>query len=705
MIFYDNEPYLMNKKINADLVTQVNVNSLSFVFQQNDLKINTLLVDFKGKFDFLKEGYNMDFILKTANSNLSDFFSAFPPKFITWLDKTKLEGKTNSVLSLKGKYIASKNNAPDLNLVFKISNGFVNYNQSPNTITNLNVDFTVKLPALNPDSLIVDLKNVSLNIDKEYLKTTLYIAGTKIININGALDAKIDLEKLNRTIGTPNLEIKGLLIANGKTKGTYNKEKGLFPVTNATINLNNGSLKTAYYPNPITNISMIAMVSNPKGTFQDLNVILKPAKFTFEGNPVLAQANLSNFDDLNYDIKAKGILNIGKIYNVFSQKGLDFEGFIKADIALKGIQSDAIKGNHSKLKNSGTLEIRDIALASEYLPKKFLIKEGVFIFYNDKMQFNKFLASYGKSDFKMDGYMQNVFNFMVSKEGILHGAFAINSKYINADEFMSSTTTSENPVAERGVIMIPTNLDLQLQATAQKLDFNGLNLKNSKGTLKIKNGVLSMQNTGFNLIGCTVTMDANYHSVDTKNAKFDYHLKANEFDIKRAYKEVKLFREMASAAEKAEGIVSLDYNLQGRLNAAMEPVLPSLKGDGIIAIKNVKMYGMKMLNSVATKTASGSFKNPELSKVDIKTTIKNNIITIEQFKFKYAGFRPRIEGTTSLDGNLNLKMRLGLPPLGIIGIPLTITGNKDNPKVKIGRKTEELEETKDTITLSKQHLN
>lgn len=40
-------------------------------------------------------------------------------------------------------------------------------------------------------------------------------------------------------------------------------------------------------------------------------------------------------------------------------------------------------------------------------------------------------------------------------------------------------------------------------------------------------------------------------------------------------------------------------------------------------------------------------------------------------------------------------MRLGLPPLGIIGIPLKITGNQDKPKVGVGRKTDELEETED----------
>ena len=100
-----------------------------------------------------------------------------------------------------------------------------------------------------------------------------------------------------------------------------------------------------------------------------------------------------------------------------------------------------------------------------------------------------------------------------------------------------------------------------------------------------------------------------------------------------------------------------------------------------------------MFGAVSDKTHTDAIRNPDVSKVDIKTTIKNNIITIERFKFKFAGFRPRIEGTTSFDGQLNIKMRLGFPPLGIIGIPLTITGTKDAPKVKLGRKGEDIQET------------
>ena len=708
-IVYENEPYLMNKKVDADLITKVNVNSLSFFFQQNNLKINQLLVDFKGKFDFLKDGYNMDFVIKSNNSKLYDVFTALPPKYITWLSKAELKGNTNLLLTLKGDYIASQNIAPELDLDVKIDSGFVNYNKSAFPVSNLNLDVKTKVPNLNPDLVDVDAKNLSLNINKDYLKSKFHVTGVNTPVVDADLKAKIDLGKLMTALGISNVVLKGNLDGDAVVNGKFDQKNRLFPKTKGTINLENGYLKTPYYPNPITNITIKSNIDNQKGTYDDLKVKLKPAQFTFEGKPVFVEADLSNFDDLTYDIKAKGELDVNKIYKVFSQKGLDLDGFVKADVVLKGKQSDAEKGNYSKLHNKGTLELRNIGITSEYLPKKFIIKEGIFKINQDKMYFNNFLASYGKSDFTMNGYLQNVFNYATTNTGVLKGSFKSSSRYINVDEFMSETTAGTS-VAENsppkpeektgntqsGVIIIPTNLNLNFTANAQKVNFDKLNLQNATGNLSMKNGKLTMQNTGFDLIGCKVTMNANYQAVTPKKANFDYAIKATDFDIKRAYNEVEVFRKMASAAEKAQGIVSLDYQLKGRLNANMEPVYPSLTGGGTLSVKDVKVRGLKMFTAVSKETNSESMKNPDLSKVDIKTTIKNNIMTVERFKFKFAGFRPRIEGTTSLDGKLNLKMRLGLPPLGIFGIPLTVTGTQDNPKITVGKKTQDLEETKDT---------
>jgi len=39
----------------------------------------------------------------------------------------------------------------------------------------------------------------------------------------------------------------------------------------------------------------------------------------------------------------------------------------------------------------------------------------------------------------------------------------------------------------------------------------------------------------------------------------------------------------------------------------------------------------------------------------------------------------------SMDGELNIKGRIGLPPLGIIGIPFTVSGTSEDPVVKLKR--------------------
>jgi len=162
-------------------------------------------------------------------------------------------------------------------------------------------------------------------------------------------------------------------------------------------------------------------------------------------------------------------------------------------------------------------------------------------------------------------------------------------------------------------------------------------------------------------------------------------VKADEFDIRRAYNEVELFRNLSTTAGKCEGIVSLDYSLKGNLDNGMKPIYPSLEGGGVITVKKVKVMGYQLFNAMSKNLGKEKINNPDLSKVEIKSTIKKNVITIERTKMKIAGFRFRVEGQTNFNGSLNLKTRLGLPPLGIVGIPIRVLGTQDTPKFKYGR--------------------
>jgi len=344
------------------------------------------------------------------------------------------------------------------------------------------------------------------------------------------------------------------------------------------------------------------------------------------------------------------------------------------------------------------------------------IRSGEFRFENDKVWFDRFDAHYGQSDITLNGYLSNVVNYLLSDNQILTGWFDFQSEFLLVDEFFYSpeslvnNTISKNDTGENasqsetdsdtaeGVILLPDDLDLELTASLNQVLFEGLTFNDLRGKISLDRGLLTLDSLTTTLIGCRVGINAAYRSLSPEKAWFTLSVQAREFDVKRAYNEVELFRRLSSAAGKCEGIISLDYTLTGRLNAGMEPVYPSLEGGGTVTLEQVKVYGLKLFNQIGKNLGKESLADPDLSKVELKTTINDNVITLERTRMKISGFRFRIEGESSFNGQLNLKTRVGLPPLGIIGIPIRVLGTHDDPKFRYGRglKDEDLEETEYT---------
>jgi AsmA protein len=825
--YYNRLAYFVSKKINADLVTKINTNSLSFLFEKNQLTINRLPVEFNGSFAFLRNGYDMDFKLKSIDSDLHDIFTALPPDILDWLNKTDVKGFGNLEATLKGKYIASDNTMPDLSLNLKIRNGSISNQQALVPVTNLFLNFQSKLPDLNPDSLSAVVDSLYFNIDKDYFSAVMRLKGAREPVIYAKINSEMDLEKWDKAIGIEPFDFKGRYtlhaeaegkyatrivhtglrnkvdtviasipkftirssLANGyfkyaslpeavthisfdldascpdhdyrhtrvdlgninatvlgsyvkgflklentanfpleagletvfhladikkvypldsmdlsgdltmhlSSKGSFLPAKKIFPVTHASLGLENGSVKTKYYPHPIDHIRVSAELSTARGSLKDLVVNLTPVSFVFEGQPFLLKAGMRDFNDLQYDIVSKGQLDLGKIVRVFAPRGYDVKGFVETNLSLRGLQSDASAGHYDRLFNSGTLKLKDVLLSSELFPQPFLIRSGSFRFDKDKMWFDAFNASYGKTSLTLNGWLSNYIDYLMDKHSPLKGSFDLKSDFIRVDEFMAFAASSGSVSPEgAGVVLVPRDLSLSFNADAKKVRYNGIDLTDVKGQLVIDSGRIRLNQAGFTLIGAPVVMDAGYKDLSPRRAEFDYHIDVKDFDIKRAYREIKLFHDLATSASKAEGIVSLDYQLSGRLDGNMQPVYPSLKGGGVLSVKKVKIKGLKLFGAVSRET-NKDVNDPDLSKVELKSTINNNLITIPRTRMKVSAFKLRFEGQAGFDGKLNLQFRVGLPPFGVIGIPLKVTGTQDNPQVHAGRgsKKDGLQETED----------
>jgi AsmA protein len=845
---FNNQHYIGSKKLKADLITKVNTTSLAFIFQKNDITLNKLPFSFKGKFEFLKDGYNMDFNIKTEDAGLYEILEAIPPAYDPWYKKIEAKGKADVSLVLKGKYDVATNTKPDLAIGVKIRNGFLDYEKAPDAMKHIHLDFDARMPQLNLDSLHVNIDSVYFIVDNSYLGGSAHVVGVKEPFIKARIKADLNLEKLQKAIGIKGLTLRGNYALDAEAEGKYEKKivryatgkirkqihrdtilasipafrftssmtngyikygtlpkaidhisfllnascpdgnhkhtevdlqnfnadvldnyiKGfltvklgdnyfvnadfktrirlddipdfypldssislngnlytevqaqgildlankVYPLMNANINLQDGEVKTKYYPHPVEDIQIMAKVTSSSNSPKDIAVTLMPVSFELEGQPFSIKADLKDLTNVNYNISSVGTLDVGKIYKVFAVKGYGLTGLVSANLSAKGLQSDATSGHFERLLNSGTLQVKNLSVTTEMYPKPFNIQNGIFHFEQDKMVFDSFQATYGSSDFMLDGYLSNVINYALKDTAVLRGDFDLKSNHLSIDEFMAfsspapipaspantnATPSTTSTPSATGVVVIPKNLAISFTADVKNATYQGVNIDSITSDVIVDGGNLKMINSGFYIAGARAAMDATYHCISPTLALFDYHINAQNFDIKRAYDEVGMFRTMASSAKGVEGIVSLDYQLAGKLDANMHPIMPSIKGAGVLRLEKVQLKGFKLMEEVGKATDKEDLKHPDLSEVDIKSKIENNIMSIEKTEMKAGSFRPQFEGQVSLDGQLYLSGKVGLPPRGWISIPFNVTGNATAPVVKLkkGNEADTLHEVED----------
>ena len=598
------------------------------------------------------------------------------------------------------KYITSS--VPVFTFSAGLSDGYFKWAELPEAIKDITFGLKIETTDSLPEHIGIDFNKIHFQVVNQITNGYLAYNLNHDQAVDGEIKSSFNLADIPKFYPLDSgFQLRGMINMDILAKGNFNKQQKTIPIIDADFSLLNGFIQTPYHPEAIKDLSMVLKMKSSNTSYSDLKFEVEPIKFNFANNPFTLTANLENFEDIRYDLSSKGRLDIGELYKVFGDSDMSVDGYLITNVSLKGLQSDAINGRVQNLQNQGTVEVENILVDTQLLPEPLRLEKGNLEFNQDKISFENFLFAYEKNEIKADGYLSNYMGYLSNPDELLKGNLTFYSPYIDLDDFAFFGESDEveiDSIGEvSGVIVPPLNMDVTLKAKVDSMKFGELKLSNFNGEINTKPGQLSLNKTSFEIIGASVEMTGKYRASTPFAATFDYQINAKEFDIHRAYEEIPLFREMASFAEYASGQASLNYELAGRLNANMEPVLPSIVGEGTLGLKAIKLKGFKLMNSIAKETENNELEDPDLNDVEIKTTIANNLMTIPRTKMRIAGFRPRFEGQVSLDGDMSIGFRLGLPPLGIFGIPIKITGNAEDYDMQVGKvsKEDELEEVID----------
>ncbi|WP_312190929.1 AsmA family protein, partial [Sphingobacterium sp.] len=333
---FDNELYVDKKSIDANLLTRINTNTLSFVFERNDIKINQLPVRFRGLLSFISHGYHLDFKLKSQESTLAELLSLVPNSYASWIKDLSVKGTSEVFVNLEGDYIVDNNKMPDLSLGLMVNNGYLAYKQSTNPLTDWNAKLRIDLPALNPDSLHIDLKQFDFKVASGYFNAQGNIAGLHPVTVHANIRSDLDLDKLYTSLQFPDFSFGGKWNLDAKIDGTYAKairKVGLqkreqeyiasIPTFNIKNTLVDGKFKLANLPQGLEKIAYQLEAKDPDGQLKSASISIHDISVQALNNYIKGFISITDFNKIAVHSDLKALVNLADIKNFYPIKQVE----------------------------------------------------------------------------------------------------------------------------------------------------------------------------------------------------------------------------------------------------------------------------------------------------------------------------------------------------------------------------------------------
>lgn len=249
---------------------------------------------------------------------------------------------------------------------------------------------------------------------------------------------------------------------------------------------------------------------------------------------------------------------------------------------------------------------------------------------------------------------------------------------------------------------IPDFLDARLNFNANKVIYDNIELKQTKGTVVISDETASLENVTSKMLGGNIALDGN---VNTKNSipTFAMDLDLSKIDLAKSFKELKLLEFLAPIAQNLEGILSTKLKLNGNLTQDMTPDLKSLKGDALANILSAEFSGNKspLLSNLDDKLNFIDLDQISLKNITTALSFKDGGIQVAPFNFDVNGMNVTASGNHKFDKTMDYDVSLDVPAsflgnqLGgllsklsaadaknmTVAVPVSIKGSFDNPTI------------------------
>ncbi|MDH4089922.1 MAG: AsmA family protein [Cyclobacteriaceae bacterium] len=684
-IGYGGDMYLSNKRIEIDAVVSIAEEYTKYTFKENSAKVNDFAMRFDGWFKMNDNDFGMDISFQSPDNTFKSLLSLVPGMYTTGFGNIETNGDLSFNGFVKGTY--SEKLMPAFNLNLLVKDAMFKYPELPTPINNINVDLLVDNKDGIIDNTIVDLKKLHLDFGSNPVDARALITRIYPTNLDANVSARLNLAELGKMFPMEGLDMKGNYALNLSAKGIYDSVKHIIPAIDASMSLANGYVKSSEFPIPIQDLHFNSTIKSPSGKMEETIINVRDLSMMMDGEKFNADLILQNLKDYNWDLKAKGGIDLEKITKVFPVEGMTIAGKLKADIETKGKYSDLEAEKYDRLPTSGTASLTDFKYSSKDLPYDVTLSQAFMVFDPKKIDVQKLEGEIGKSDFKVDGVVVNYLGYVFGQNQAIKGNVNFSSNLLDLNEFMTDTEAAATDTASYGVVPVPANIDFVLKTKIKEIKLMDYTMTNASGNVIVKDGIANLSGLRFNMLGGTITVDGTYSTQDMTHPKYDFSLKMQDVSIREAATASSIIQSYAPIAALVTGNFSTDFSISGELLQSMMPNLATVNGNGLVKIVEAALKQSKLISGITSLANLDDADEVTLKDVLMSAAIKDGRLGVKPFDVKFGSYKTAVAGSTGLDGSLDYTLKMDVPA-GKLGTEYNAfiskyTGGKNDPNANV----------------------
>ncbi|HOU03044.1 MAG TPA: AsmA-like C-terminal region-containing protein [Bacteroidales bacterium] len=668
--------------------TLAKLNSLDLVFNLSSLfgksgyEVKSVIIkDAKIKTIVLKDGSaNYDIVKETEEAETTEATSSSPMKIL--LKKVEIVNSSLSYVDLSADMEASINDlnfnmkgdltASTTDLEMSLNSADVNFIMEGIRYLNKAVaDAKMNLDA-NLDSMIFRLRDnyLTLNDLKLNFEGMVAMPGddieTDLIFKTDQTSFKTLLSLIPAIYMTDfqDLNASGNFTLEGSAIGVYSDADSTLPDVSLKMAVNNGLISYPALPEKITNINLKTDLFVDGKDLDKTTVDVSNFHMELAGNPFDMTFYLRNpMSDPDFRGSMLGKLDLTALSKAIPLDSMVLGGVIDMSVKMAGRLSMIEKEQYDKFQASGNLGITRMKVVMAGYPSVD-IKEAGFEFTPAYAALTKAELTVGeKSDFNISGRLENYIPYLFS-DATIKGNLALRSNTIDVSNLLAgiaADTTEVEDTTSLAVVKIPQNIDFDFNALINNLIYGKIRAKDVKGHILVRDGVLTLRETGMNILGGSIAMNADYDTRDSLKPFVKADLSLQSFGVKEAFNTFNTIQKLAPAAAGVDGRVNAKLSFQSLLGSDMMPVIQTIAGGGKLQSNEITVVTSAAFDQMKNLLKLGDSFTNVFKDLNVSFNLKDGRVYVSPFDTKVGNIKMNISGDQGLDQTMNYIIKTEVP--------------------------------------------